>query len=142
MPGCSFEKWRNCVRLLRASYNRLASVAMVSLDNMRNCFLSFSEACVQIIVLQRAGLAELVEFQRERQPTLRIRLREMRLHDVEQTGGSRLLGSLATADADLQDGVNERRVGERAVGDAILIARDGAYSHTPGREHRQFVDFE
>src|ERR1700730_6761348 len=146
MPGCSMEKCRNCVRLERASYSRLASEAMVSFGSI-GLFLGlrtsgFFESSVQVIVLEGAGFTELVEFERQRQSAPRIFLFEVRLHDLEQAAAGRLLGGIAPAGADLQYGVHESRIAQAAVGDTILVARDGAHPHTAGWKHRRSFDLE
>jgi len=64
----------------------------------------------------------------------------MRLHDVEQAGAGRLLGRVAAAAADLQDGMHESRIAGRPVGYAVLLARDRAHAHAPGRKHGGPVD--
>src|ERR1700676_728213 len=119
MSRCSMENCRSWVRLLRASYRRRASNRMVSVGNMfefspaPRLLLSsgFLEPRVQVVVLEGAGLAEFVELERQRQTLLRKLFREMRLHDVEQAGAGRLLGSIAAPRSDLQDGMHESRIG-------------------------------
>src|ERR1700728_4554318 len=100
MSGNSAEKCRSCVRLLRASYKRHASNRMVSVGNMmiwlRAAAISSSlEPRVQVIVLESAGLAELVQLQRQCQTLPRKMLRKMRFHDIEQAARGRLLRGLA-----------------------------------------------
>src|ERR1700733_1177475 len=136
MPGCSEEKCRSWTRLLRASYRRRASNRTVSEGSM----LFRLEACVQIVVLEGAGLAELAELERQREPRLREPLREMGLHDVEQAGAGRLFRGIAAPGADFQYRMDEPGIAQRAVGHAEFLARDGAYANAAGRKYRLAFD--
>src|SRR5580693_2302736 len=138
MSRYSIEKCRSWTRFLRASYRRRASKRTVSGGSM----LSRLEPRVQIVVLESAGLAELVELERQREPRLREPLREVGLHDVEQPGAGRISRGIAASGADFQYGVDESGVAQRAVGDAELLARDGAYANAAGRKHRLSLDAE
>src|SRR5258706_5230563 len=144
MSRCSIEKCRSWVRLLRASYKRRASNRMVSVGNMMMKALrissGFFESRVQVVVLEGAGLAEFVELQRQRQTLLRKLFRKMHLHDIEQAGAGCLLGGVAAPRADFQDGMHESRIARRAVGDAVLLACNGAHAHAAGRKHGRPVD--
>src|SRR5579863_980349 len=136
MSRYSVEKWRSWMRFLRASYRRRASNRTVS----EGSILFRLEACVQIVVLERAGLAELVELERQREPRLREPLCEVALHDVEQAGAGRLSGGIAAPGADFQYRVDESGIAQRPVGYAELLARDGAHANAAGRKHRFSLD--
>src|SRR5271155_1325667 len=94
------------------------------------------EPRVQIVVLESAGLAELVKLERQRKPRLREPLCEVGLHDVEQAGAGRLSRGIAAPGADFQYRVDESGIAEGSVGYAEVLARDGAHTNAAGRKHR------
>src|ERR1700726_3267868 len=110
------------------------------MNSLRAVWSGFLEPRVQVVVLESAGLAEFVEFQRQRQALRRKSFRKMGFHDIEQAVAGRLLGGVAAPRAYFQDGVHEPRIARRAVGNAVLLARDGAHAHAAGWEHSRAFD--
>ena len=92
-------------------------------------------AC-RLLCLRVPALAEFVEFERQREACLGELLRKVRLHDVEQAGAGGCFRGIAASCADFQDGMHESGVAQRAVGDAEILAGDGAHAHAAGRKHR------
>jgi hypothetical protein len=98
------------------------------------------QARVQVVVLKGSGLAELIQLQRQCQTLLVKLFGKMHFHDIEQSGASGLLGRVAAARADFQNGVHEPCVAHRAVGDAVVLTGHGTHAHAAGRKHRDPFD--
>src|SRR5437763_8973731 len=94
MPGCAAEKWRKGVRVFRASYNRRASAAMVCGSSMSQSVAGFSgqrgpsprrfQSRMQVVMLPRAGLAELADLERKGEAALLVKRGKVLLQHLEQ----------------------------------------------------------
>src|SRR4051794_15001934 len=93
------------------------------------------QARVQVVVLPRAGLAELADIERKRKPALLVERREMRLHDVEERVAGRLQRRERPAACDGERAVDVGCIGA-AVGDAPAVRRKRAHADAAERVDR------